>query len=119
MTSTIADDGVVAAVTLLSVAPHVVTQVKTTEADGYNAVQVGTEDGKKLGKSATGHFKPTKIMPALVREFRIYDEEDQELSVGSKLEADVFSVGDKVNVTGISKGKGFAGTIKRHNFHRQ
>lgn len=119
MTSTIADDGVVSAVTLLSVAPNVVTQVKTTEADGYAAVQIATEDGKKLGKAAAGHFKSAKIMPRLIREFRVSDEANVELNVGSQLAADVFNVGDVVDVVGTSKGKGFAGTIKRHNFHRQ
>lgn len=119
MTSTIAEDGVVAAVTLLSVQPNVVSQVKTTEADGYTAVQMATEDGQKLGKAASGHFKPAKIMPALIREFRITDEDLAELNVGSQIKADVFSVGDEVDVVGTSKGKGFAGTIKRHNFHRQ
>ncbi len=119
MTSTIADDGVVAAVTLLSVAQQVVSQVKTVETDGYNALQMATEDGKKLGKSAAGHFKAAKIMPKIVREFRITDENSEELTVGSTQTADVFNVGDVVHVTGTSKGKGFAGTIKRHNFHRQ
>lgn len=119
MTSTISEDGVVAAVTLLSVASNVVTQVKTDETDGYTAVQVGSEPKTKLGKSAAGHFKAAKIMPSLVREFRIYDENAEELNVGSTIAADVFSVGDVVDVVGTSKGKGFAGTIKRHNFHRQ
>jgi len=115
MTSTIAEDGVVQAVTLLSVQPNTVTQIKTIETDGYEAVQVGAENKKKLGKALSGHFKASKVLPAVVREFRI-SQPIEDLSVGSILAADVFSVGDIVHVTGTSKGKGFAGTIKRHNF---
>ncbi|MEI8338373.1 50S ribosomal protein L3 [bacterium] len=117
MTSTIADDGIVTAVTLLSVAEHTVLQHKTEETDGYTAIQVGTEVGKKLSKSVVGHVKKSKVMPKIIREFRL-PEIPEELSVGSKLSADVFSIGDKVSATGLTKGKGWAGTIRRHNFHR-
>jgi len=116
MTSTIAEDGATVAVTLLSATPNVVTQVKTDEADGYKAVQLGAEESKQ-SKPQAGHFKLSKISPAIVREIRV-DEITEDLKVGEKLTAEVFSVGDVVNVTGTSKGKGFAGTIKRHNFHR-
>lgn len=118
MTSTIADDGVVQAITLLSATANTVTQVKTLEIDGYSAVQVGTENAKKLAKPQQGHFKAANIMPKIVREF-ITKDSDTELNVGDSQAADVFSVGDTVNVTSTSKGKGWAGTIKRHNFHRQ
>src|ERR1700761_1007867 len=118
MTSTIAEDGVVQAVTLLSVGDHTVLHHKTEEKDGYTAVQLGTETAKKLSKSVAGHVKNAKVMPKVIREFRV-DEIPEELNVGSKISADVFSVGDSVQVTGTSKGKGWAGTIKRHNFHRQ
>jgi large subunit ribosomal protein L3 len=118
MTSTISEDGVVEAITLLSVGEHTVTHHKTVERDGYNAVQVGAEAAKKLSKSVTGHLKASKAMPKIIREFRV-EELSEELNVGDKITADVFSVGDTVNVTGTSKGKGWAGTIKRHNFHRQ
>lgn len=118
MTSTINDDGVVQAVTLLSVADNTVLHHKTLEKDGYNAVQVGSEETKKLSKSVAGHVNNAKVMPKIIREFR-FNEIPEELSVGSKISADVFSVGDEVQVTGISKGKGWAGTIRRHNFHRQ
>jgi large subunit ribosomal protein L3 len=118
MTSTIAEDGVVTAITLLSVAEHTVLHHKTEEKDGYTAVQVGTETAKKLGKSLAGHVKNAKVMPKVIREFRV-DEISEELSVGSKISADVFSVGDSVQATGLTKGKGWAGTIRRHNFHRQ
>lgn len=117
MTSTIAEDGAVQAVTLLSVADHTVLHHKTTDKDGYTAVQVGTEETKKLSKSVAGHVKAAKVMPKIIREFRV-DELPEELNVGAKINADVFSVGDKVNVTGLTKGKGWAGTIRRHNFHR-
>lgn len=120
MTSTIAEDGTVAAVTLLSASPCVVTQVKTNDTDGYTAVQVGFEDAKegKTAKPQQNHLKASGKMPKIMREFRI-DEITEGLTVGTQLDAEVFSVGDVVHVTGTSKGKGFAGTIRRHNFHRQ
>jgi large subunit ribosomal protein L3 len=117
MTSTISEDGSVQAVTLLSVAEHTVLQHKTTENDGYTSLQVGEGKAKKLGKSLAGHVKKSKAMPQIIREFRV-DEIPEDLSVGSKITADVFSVGDTVHVTGLTKGKGWAGTIRRHNFHR-
>ena len=117
MTSTINEDGAVQAVTLLQVGEHTVLAHKTDEKDGYTAVQVGTETAKKLGKSLAGHVKNAKVMPKLIREFRV-DEISEDLNVGEKIAADVFSVGDTVHVTGTTKGKGWAGTIRRHNFHR-
>ncbi len=117
MTSTIAEDGVVTAVTLLSVSEHTVLHHKTEDKDGYTAVQVGAETAKKLSKSVAGHVKAAKVLPKIIREFRLKDI-PEELNVGSKLSADVFSVGDTVNATGTTKGKGWAGTIRRHNFHR-
>ncbi|HET8670446.1 MAG TPA: 50S ribosomal protein L3 [Candidatus Saccharimonadales bacterium] len=117
MTSTIADDGAVQAVTLLSASPCIITQVKTTEKDGYQAVQLGFEDGKNIAKAQAGHFKAAGSNPKIIREVRV-DELTEDLKVGEKLNAEVFSVGDEIDVTGTSKGKGWAGTIKRHNFHR-
>lgn len=119
MTSTIAEDGVVQAITLLSASPCVITQVKTTETDGYTAVQVGFEDAKEgnMPKAQAGHFKAAGKMPKIIREFRV-DEITEDLKVGAELNPGVFSVGDVVHVTGTSKGKGWAGTIRRHNFHR-
>jgi large subunit ribosomal protein L3 len=117
MTSTINENGAVEAITLLSVGEHTVTAHKTSEKDGYTAVQVGAEKAKKLSKSVTGHVKAAKVMPKIIREFRV-DELSEDLNVGDKLTADVFSVGDTVHATGTSKGKGWAGTIRRHNFHR-
>jgi large subunit ribosomal protein L3 len=116
MTSVIGDNGEAIAVTLLSASPNVVGYVKDEEKDGYKAVQLGFEEDKKAGKSKQGHFKAAGVMPKIIREFSISDEES--FSVGDKINADVFNVGDKVDVTGTTKGKGFAGTIKRHNFKR-
>lgn len=120
MTSTMAEDGTMTAVTLLSASPCVITQVKTADTDGYTAVQVGFEEAKetKTAKPQQNHLKTSGKMPKITREFRV-DEITEDLQVGNELTAEVFSVGDIVHVTGTSKGKGFAGTIKRHNFHRQ
>jgi len=123
MTSTIADDGVVTAITLLSASPCVITQVKTDETDGYTAVQIGFEEAKQqhTAKAQQGHFKTVAkndMFPKIIREFRV-DEITEDLKVGETINPEVFSVGDTVHVTGTSKGKGWAGTIKRHGFHRQ
>jgi large subunit ribosomal protein L3 len=117
MTSTTAEDGVVTAVTLLSANPNTITQIKTVENDGYNAVQMGAEETGKHGKAQKGHLKASKSQAKIIREFRI-NELSEEISVGKQLAADVFSIDDTVHVTGTSKGKGWGGTIKRHNFHR-
>ena len=117
MTSTIGEDGAVQAITLLSLDANTVVGHKTSDKDGYTAVQIGAEKAKKLSKSVTGHVKAAKVMPKIIREFRV-PEITEELNVGSPISADVFSVGDIVQVTGTSKGKGWAGTIRRHNFHR-
>jgi large subunit ribosomal protein L3 len=122
MTSTIDSDGVAQAVTLLSASPCVITQVKTTDIDGYTAVQVGFEEAKaqRVAKPQVGHFKAAVkdgTMPKIIREFRVA-EITEDLKVGEHINLEVFSVGDTVHVTGTSKGKGWAGTIKRHGFHR-
>ncbi|PJE65041.1 50S ribosomal protein L3 [Candidatus Saccharibacteria bacterium CG10_big_fil_rev_8_21_14_0_10_47_8] len=117
MTSVITEDGASIAVTLLSAEPNVITQLKNNDTDGYQAIQQGFETNRKLAKPQIGHSKAAKATPKIVREFRINEITD-ETKVGEKLSADLFSVGDTVSATGISKGKGFAGTIKRHNFHR-
>ena len=120
MTSTIATDGIVTPVTLLSASPCVVTQIKTIETDGYNAVQLGFEVAKRTNKAQQNHFKKSKVLPKIIREFRTEGLElPEDLAVGKELTAEVFSIGDVVNVVGTSKGKGFAGTIKRYNFSRQ
>jgi large subunit ribosomal protein L3 len=119
MTSTISEDGTVAAITLLSASDNVVTQIKTIETDGYQAVQIGFEEDKHLPKPQAGHVKAANATPKIMREIRVDGEDQSELKVGDTLSADLFSAGDIIDATGTSKGKGWAGTIKRHNFHRQ
>ncbi len=119
MTSTIAEDGTVAAITLLSASDNVVTQLKSVETDGYQAVQIGFEEAKSQLKPQAGHLKAAKSNAKIMREVRV-DALPEELKIGDAVKAtDLFSVGDIVDVTSTSKGKGWAGTIKRHNFHRQ
>ncbi|HSX18047.1 MAG TPA: 50S ribosomal protein L3 [Candidatus Saccharimonadales bacterium] len=118
MTNILGDNGAAIAVTLLSAQPNTITQIKTAETDGYTAVQVGFENKKKIGKALAGHLKAAKVTPKIIREFRITNDDSIEQSVGDQIVADSFEVGDVVHVTGVSKGKGFAGTIKRHGFHR-
>ncbi|HEY2004765.1 MAG TPA: 50S ribosomal protein L3 [Candidatus Saccharimonadia bacterium] len=116
MTQLFDADGNVARVTLIQAGPCVVTQLKTTEKDGYNAVQLGFGEAKHPLKPQTGHLKASGANSRTMREVRV--EALPELQVGAKLELTEFEAGDKVQVTGTSKGKGFAGTIKRHNFSR-
>ncbi len=118
MTSIVSEDGTVAAVTLLSASDNTVTQLKDIEKDGYQAVQLGFENAKKQTKAQAGHLKPAKANAKIMREVRV-DALPEDVKVGDNLSADLFNVGDMVQVTGTSKGKGWAGTIKRHNFHRQ
>lgn len=115
MTQIIGDDGIVTPVTILQADPSTVTQIKTVETDGYNAVQLGYGQGKNLSKSVSGHAKAAGVTPKVMKEFRT--EDAPELKVGDKLSVENFKLGDKVCVTGISKGKGFAGTVKRWNFN--
>jgi len=117
MTQIISEDGRAVPVTLIKAGPVTVTQVKTVETDGYNAVQVGFEEGKNLSKAVAGHLKAADVTPKYIREFRVEDT-TEELTVGSTIDVTAFELGDVVDATGISKGKGFAGTIKRHNFER-
>jgi large subunit ribosomal protein L3 len=115
MTQIIGKDGVVTPVTILQAGPVTVTQIKTVESDGYNAVQVGYGNNKKLSKSLSGHVKKAEVTPSHMREFRF--TELPEVKVGDQITVANFALGDTVNVRGISKGKGFAGTVKRHNFN--
>jgi len=116
MTQILAEDGAAIPVTLIQAGPCTVTQVKSVDTDGYNAVQVGYDSGKNLSKAVAGHVKPAKVSPKHIGEFRV-DELPADLKVGDAIDASVFAVGDKVQATGTSKGKGFAGTVKRHNFN--
>ncbi|OYX42941.1 50S ribosomal protein L3 [Candidatus Saccharibacteria bacterium 32-49-12] len=115
MTQLLAEDGRAVPVTLIQAGPVTVTQVKTVETDGYNAVQVAYGAGKNLSKAVAGHVKPANVTPKHIREFRV--DEPAEVKVGDEINVSVFAVGDTVDATGISKGKGFAGTVKRHNFN--
>ena len=118
MTQIIGEDGVVTPVTILQAGPCAVTQIKTVESDGYNAVQVGYGQGKNLSKSVAGHVKKAgeNINPKVLKEFRV-EEIPAEMKLGDSLTVESFKLGDKVAVTGISKGKGYAGTVKRWNFN--
>ena len=117
MTQIISEDGRAIPVTLIQAGPVTVTQVKTVETDGYNAVQVGFGEGKNLSKAVAGHLKAAELTPKYLREFRVEDL-SEELKVGSTFDVTAFELGDVVDATGTSKGKGFAGNIKRHNFER-
>jgi large subunit ribosomal protein L3 len=116
MTQVFQDDGTMVAVSVLAVEPNTVTRLRTSARDGYTAVQVGTDASKKLTKPEAGQLKDLPKV-ATIREFRVDDvsafEVGQTLGV-----ADVFATGDLVDVSGVSKGKGFSGQIKRHHFHR-
>ena len=119
MTQIFDETGKVIPVTVIEAGPCVVTQKKTTELDGYEAVQLGFEDvgERKLSKPEAGHFKKNDLAPKRhLKEFRL--EDTSSLNVGDIIKADVFAEGDFVDVTGTSKGKGFQGTIKRWNGQR-
>ncbi|MGD9559175.1 MAG: 50S ribosomal protein L3 [Oscillospiraceae bacterium] len=118
MTQFYNEAGKVVPVTVVEAGPCVVIQKKTVESDGYEAVQLGFGDvsTKRVSKPAKGHFDKADVAPKkTLREFRL--EDISEMKVGDILKADLFAEGDKVDVTGTSKGKGYAGNIKRWNGH--
>ena len=118
MTQIFGEGGIVIPVTVVVAGPCVVTQKKTVETDGYDAVQVGYGDAKEkqVNKPMKGHFaKANTALKKYVREFRLDD--CSSLNVGDEIKADIFAAGEKVDVSGISKGKGFAGPMK-HGLHR-
>lgn len=122
MTQIFGEDGMVQPVTVLSVEGMVVSQIKTKEKDGYSAVQIGSgsRHKKNVSKPQIGHLKDLnsaddKASSATLKEFRMADT--SALNKGDKISIDTFVVGDKVNVSAISKGKGFQGVVKRHGFH--
>ncbi len=119
MTQLFDENGMVVPVTVVEAGPCVVVQKKTAESDGYEAVQLGFGEIKlkHLTKPAKGHFEKAGVAPKkTLKEFRF--ESIDGLNVGDIIKADTFAAGDKVDVCGISKGKGYAGTIKRWNGHR-
>lgn len=119
MTQIFDEKGNVVPVTVVELGPCTVTQKKTIENDGYNAVQLGFDDKKvtRTNKPMKGHFDKANVAPKKVlKEFRL--EDDSAINVGDILKADIFAAGEKVDVVGTSKGKGTAGAIKRWNFSR-
>ena len=117
MTQIFDESGVMTPVTVLEAGPCVITQLKSVERDGYSAVQIGFGEAKHQAKPQAGHLKPAKANSRFLTEYRV-DGDQPEMTVGDELKADVFAVGDSITVSAVSKGKGFAGTIKRHNFAR-
>ncbi len=122
MTRVFTEQGTSIPVTVVEVQPNRVTQIKTLETDGYSAIQVttGTRRASRVSKSLAGHFaKANTVAGTGLWEFRAEGDDIAEITTGSELKVDLFEVGQMVDVTGTSKGKGFQGGIKRHNFHMQ
>jgi large subunit ribosomal protein L3 len=121
MTRVFTEDGASVPVTVIEATPNRVTQVKSEQTDGYRAVQVttGTRRPNRVNKAAAGHFAKAGVEAGRgVWEFRL-DGEGGEFEVGGEIKVDIFEAGQQVDVTGTSKGKGFAGVVKRHNFRTQ
>ena len=118
MTQIFTEAGNVVPVTVVEAGPVVVTQIKTTEKEGYNAVQVGFVDAKEksLNKPQKGHLAAANVLKKHLKEFRM--DSIEEFSVGQEIKADIFAAGEVIDVTGTSKGKGFQGPIKRHGQSR-
>lgn len=118
MTQIFTEEGIVVPVTVVEAGPNVVTQVKTVEKDGYNAIQVGFEDAKEksLNKPQKGHLAAANVLKKHLKEFRV--DAVEEFTVGQEIKADLFAAGEKIDVTGTNKGKGFQGPIKRHGQSR-
>jgi large subunit ribosomal protein L3 len=132
MTRVFTDDGVSIPVTVIEAQPNRITQVKTVETDGYRALQVaaGSRKASRVSKPAAGHFAAAKVEAGhfaaakveagdLLTEFRLADGDKADFEIGAELRVDLFAEGQKVDVIGTSIGKGFAGTVKRHNFSMQ
>ena len=119
MTRVFTDAGETVPVTVIEVLPNRVTQVKSQEKDGYRAVQVtyGTRRPQLYSKAVAGHYAKANVAPGMALvEFRLAATESSDLKAGSEIKADLFKAGEPVDVTGTTMGKGFAGTMKRHNF---
>ena len=122
MTRVFTDEGVSIPVTVIEAQPNRITQVKTVDVDGYRALQVtaGSKKPSRVSKSEAGHFAAAKVEAGdLITEFRLADDADGEFELGGELKVDLFEEGQKVDVVGTTIGKGFAGTVKRHNFRTQ
>jgi large subunit ribosomal protein L3 len=116
MTQVFQDDGTMVAVSVVAIQPNTVTRLRTPERDGYTAVQFGTDAGNKLSRPEAGQLKDLPKLKT-IREFRVDSVDDYQVGQRVVL-GDLFAAGDVVDVTGVSKGKGFAGHVKRHNFQR-
>lgn len=122
MTRVFTDDGVSIPVTVIEAQPNRITQVKTADNDGYRALQVtaGSVKPSRVSKPQAGHFAKAKVEAGdLLTEFRLADGEGDDLEAGGEIKVDLFEAGQKVDVIGTSIGKGYAGTVKRHNFRTQ
>ncbi len=122
MTRVFTEDGISIPVTVVEAQPNRITQVKTVETDGYRALQVtaGSRKASRVNKPAAGHFAAAKVEAGdLMSEFRLSDSDQGEFEPGAEIRVDLFSEGQKVDVIGTSIGKGYAGTVKRHNFRTQ
>jgi large subunit ribosomal protein L3 len=122
MTRIIQDDGVTVPVTVIAVEPNRVTQVKTLDNDGYRALQVttGSRRASRVTRPMAGHFaKAGTEAGSGLWEFRLADGEGDDIEIGSEIKVEIFEPGQKVDVTGTSIGKGFAGVVKRYNFRTQ
>jgi len=122
MTRVFTDDGVSIPVTVIEAQPNRITQVKTVEIDGYRALQVtaGSRKASRVSKPEAGHFAIAKVEAGdLISEFRLGELDEGEFELGNEIKVDLFEAGQKVDVIGTSIGKGFAGTVKRHNFSMQ
>jgi large subunit ribosomal protein L3 len=115
MTSVFSEDGTMVSVSVVEIEPNTVTGLRTVDRDGYSAVQLGTGKPRRLTKPRAGQLKDLPPVKD-TREFRLDDVSEYE--VGQTLDVSLFEAGDAVDVTGVSKGKGFAGTVKRHGFRR-
>jgi large subunit ribosomal protein L3 len=115
MTRVFEENGAVTAVTVIEAGPCTITQIKTRVIDGYDKVQLGFSETKRLNSPQRGHLRRSGGMFRELREIPVSDLED--LEVGQRVTADMFAPGEIIKVTGISKGRGFAGSVKRHGFH--
>ncbi len=122
MTRVFNEDGDSIPVTVIEAQPNQITQVKTVENDGYRALQVsaGKRKASRVSKPQAGHFAQAKVEAGdLIKEFRLDESDAGEFEMGHEIKVDLFEVGQKVDVIGTSIGKGYAGTVKRHNFRTQ
>jgi len=122
MTRVFTEDGISIPVTVIEAQPNLITQVKTVENDGYRALQVsaGSKKASRVSRPAAGHFAAAKVEAGdLMCEFRLDDKDEGEFELGGEFKVDIFAEGQKVDVIGTTIGKGFAGVIKRWNFHMQ